>query len=350
MVARRSKRFERLKLNHLAGSLGELAMKTSRPLIVVRTDEAAGPVCRVVEDMARNHWFDGKLIVEAREFGSEVVDRKLNSWDFQDGHAESANHLAWKLAERLLSESSLRVGIEVRTRLTASQVAIAAAEHNADSVFITRDAPATGWRSLGTPFESQVCRTVNAPVWCVDSKINSGPVVVAVNPEPSADDGIAFNRQLVRDAVALATSRVDRPDVHLVAAWSLSGIAPSEWRRGDVATSGLIMRVKTDCHLYLTELAAMVEEAGLNARLHSVEGLPAVAITRTVKEIQPSVLLIGNRRRSGVQHALRPNVAEAVLKRVSCSLLSVVRRERDNVRVHRPVEDRTERPSVSVAS
>jgi len=325
-------------------------MKTSRPLIVVHPDEAAGPVCRVVEEMAGDRWFDGKLIVKAREVRSEVVERKLNSRDWGDGHVESENHVAWKLAERLLSQSSLRVGVEVRASLTASQIAIAAAAHNADAVFIARDARATGWWGLGTPFESQVCRAVNASVWCVDPSVDSGHIAVAVNPEPPTDDGLAFNRQLVRDAVALAASREERPDVHLVAAWSLLGDAPTEWHRRDVATSELRRREKINCHMYLADLAAVVEEAGLNARLHSVEGVPAVAITRTVEKIQPAVLMIGNRRRSGVQHALRPNVAEAVLKRVSCSILSVVRREEDNVRVHRLVEDRTAGQSVSVAS
>ena len=92
--------------------------------------------------MAKDRWFDGKLIVKAREVRREVVERKLNSRDW--GHVESENHVAWKLADRLLSQSSLRVGVEVRTRLTASQIATAAA-HNADAVFIARDARATGW-------------------------------------------------------------------------------------------------------------------------------------------------------------------------------------------------------------
>ena len=89
-------------------------------------------------------------------------------------------------------------------------------------------------------------------------------------------------------------------------------------------------------------------------RLHLEAGAPAIVVSEVVQKVDPSILVIGNRQRSGVSRVLRRNTAETVLKRVSCSVFVVLPSEPDEQSILpsdlRLLADHLERPGVNAVA
>lgn len=298
-------------------------MKSSRPLLVLRPDGSINSLVTAVRCLNVSRRFRGRIIVEAEAVGSPALERKLHTWNCHDEHVAAAHRTAQRLIEQL-RDSSRKIAWEVRTRLTSDEVAQVAREHRADVVLISRVLSKSRLAGLVPPFEARVCRLAPCPVWCAGLRPLRSRVAVAVAPNATTEEARILNRQLVRQAAALATAAPGEPELHLIGAWNLFGLTPDWWRRSDPATAELIRRSGEAARKELASLASGVEQTGLSVHLHAVEGAAPVAISRILGEVDPSLLVIGNRQRTGVHHALHVNTVEPVLKRATCSVFSLV--------------------------
>lgn len=328
-------------------------MKTSRPLLVLRPD---CPIDTLVAALSRtrvSRRFSGRVVVEAEATGSPVLERKLDSWNCHDQRVASAHRTAQQLRERLL-EYSRSIDCEVRTRLTADEVAQVARDHQADTVLISRTLPKSRLAGLVAPFEARVCRLAPCPVWCAGVRPLSSRVAVAVDPNATTEEVRMLNVQLLRQAAALARSAGREPELHLIGAWDLFGLTPDWWRRSDPATTELIRRSSEAARKELAALASTIRRTDLAMHIHAVEGAAPVAISKVLGEVDPSLLVIGNNQRTGVRHAFHVNTVESVLKQATCSVFSVVTSESEQWNVTptdvRQTGDRAEQSNVNAVA
>ncbi|NQV23572.1 MAG: universal stress protein [Rhodopirellula sp.] len=328
-------------------------MKTKRPLLVLRPDGTIDALCAALRRLTVDRRVNGRVIIESLAGGNLALERKLDSWNCHDEPMASAHRAAQRLAERLM-DYTLRIGIEIRTRLTPDDVAQAAQEHCADLVLVSRSVPKTRFSGLVPSVESRLCRLVRAPVWCAGNRPLSERIAVAIDPDATSAEAKAFNVQLVMEAVRLAQQERSPAEIHIIGAWRLFGIAPGWWRRRDRATAEQVARTRRNTEQQLDDLSTLAGRSGGKAKLHVKEGASAVAISRVVQKVDPSILVIGNRQRSGVSRVLHPNTAEAVLKRVSCSVFVVLRSEPDEQSTlpsdSRQSVDHVERPGVNAVA
>jgi nucleotide-binding universal stress UspA family protein len=73
----------------------------------------------------------------------------------------------------------------------------------------------------------------------------------------------------------------------------------------------------------LTERAARVTAAGLRCTTKIIEGGAVAEITRRGCEIGADLIVVGTHGRTGLVHALLGSVAEKVVRRASCPVLTV---------------------------
>jgi nucleotide-binding universal stress UspA family protein len=75
--------------------------------------------------------------------------------------------------------------------------------------------------------------------------------------------------------------------------------------------------------LALAERANRVRAAGLVCETHVLEGRPATEIVNRANETGPDLIAIGTHGRTGVAHVILGSVAERVVQRASCPVLTV---------------------------
>jgi universal stress protein E len=303
-------------------------MKTKRPLLVLRPDGSIDSLCAALRRLTVDRRVRGHVLIESLSGGSLTLEHKLDSWNFHDEPMTSAHHAAQRLAERLM-DYSLRIGIEIRTRLTADDVAQVAKKHSADLVLVSRSVPKTRFSRLLPSVESRLSRLVPAPVWCVGIRPVNERIAVAIDPEATSAEATAFNVQLVREAIRLAQQERSRAEIHLIGASRRFGIGPVWWRRLNHATAEYVASNSRSAEQTLEDLFKLAGTSCCKVKLHVQQETPAVAISQVVQKVDPSILVIGNRQRSGVSRALHRNTAEAVLERVSCSVFVVLPSEPD---------------------
>jgi nucleotide-binding universal stress UspA family protein len=73
----------------------------------------------------------------------------------------------------------------------------------------------------------------------------------------------------------------------------------------------------------LDQLAEPVRAAQVPVRTHSSIGLPADEIVRYAREAGADLIVMGTHGRSGWRHALLGSVAEKVVRRARCPVLTV---------------------------
>jgi nucleotide-binding universal stress UspA family protein len=81
----------------------------------------------------------------------------------------------------------------------------------------------------------------------------------------------------------------------------------------------------------LREVAEAAGKAGVAVETRSVTGIPSEDIVRAGKELSAGLIIMGTHGRSGVSHLLLGSVAEKVVRRSPCPVLTVRQDEHDFV-------------------
>jgi universal stress protein A len=73
----------------------------------------------------------------------------------------------------------------------------------------------------------------------------------------------------------------------------------------------------------LANRAARAREQGIACRTLVLEGNPSVEVTRRAREIEPELVVVGTHGRTGLSHVLLGSVAERIVQRSICPVLTV---------------------------
>jgi nucleotide-binding universal stress UspA family protein len=81
--------------------------------------------------------------------------------------------------------------------------------------------------------------------------------------------------------------------------------------------------VKSEAEQSLGRYADEVRAAGLSCELLVREGYPATVIEDVAREVSADLIVIGTRGRTGLKHLLLGSIAERVVQKAPCAVLTV---------------------------
>lgn len=172
---------------------------------------------------------------------------------------------------------------------------------------------------------TRLMRKCPCPVWVLKSgrRRNYARVLAAVDPAPSDADHTSMNLKIVELASSLA--RLEGSLLHLVHAWTPE--TQRIWRLGSRLNDSEVAeidRAGRDAHSNcFDELIARVPTEDLRMQRHLLKGDAGDLIPRLASRLGIDVIVMGTVCRIGVPGLLIGNTAEKVLRRVSCSVLTV---------------------------
>lgn len=88
-------------------------------------------------------------------------------------------------------------------------------------------------------------------------------------------------------------------------------------------------QVKTEAEKTLNEHAARIREQGVEVDVLVVEGYPATAIEEAAQARDADLIVIGTHGHTGLKHLLLGSVAERVVQKAPCPVLTVKTPETD---------------------
>jgi len=252
-------------------------------------------------------WADAATI--ARTFGSEViVVHAVGPEAGTEAHDEAVAGARRAFSE--LSARARRDGVDVaadlvlRSGAPAAAIGDAARELHPDLIVAGAGPRGRLARLLGSTAE-RLMRTAAVPVWLARPGRPGrevGEVVAAVDCSEPAQEALATAAFLARTFVARlrlltvvpipASDRLDREALE----------AEEE---------------------HLARCCARVDLHGLDADTVVRFGDPLEEILRALSDMEPDLLIVGTAARTGLARLWHANTAEAVLRQVSCSVLTV---------------------------
>ena len=222
-----------------------------------------------------------------------------------------------------MERSAAEVGLQITTRHTlgvpSQEVTAAAVEYGSDLIILgTHGRTGLEHILLGSTAE-RVVRTAPCPVWCIRGPRRGGATSEPIReirhilvPMDFSDCALAA----LDAAVELATSlNASVTLVHIVepVGYGLDFTLSH-------ASQGATLREPIERRL--RELAATPSGGRAIDRLIR-SGLPADAILATARTVQADLIVMGTHGRRGISHLVSGSVAEAVLRKSECPVLTV---------------------------
>jgi nucleotide-binding universal stress UspA family protein len=240
------------------------------------------------------------------------------------------------LAAEIMDEGLVISRLVLKGRLD-SLVPQLVREDGYDLVILT--AEDAGDRRLSSG-ERHVVRDCSCPVYLIRPGQETWPtrrVLAAVDPAPMPDtvEGLRADRdgdepsrrrlnQRILETAAAMTARSEG-ELHVVHAWHVPG---ETLLRGE----SLVPKKEMDDYVEGMEQAArrglddLLESTNLGvegAQVHFLKGDPAEVIVRVARANQVDLIVMGTVGRTGIHGLLIGNTAEATLRRVECSVLTL---------------------------
>ncbi len=129
-----------------------------------------------------------------------------------------------------------------------------------------------------------------------------------------------------RSAFATALEMAQRDRARLVL---LHVLVPPSPFLGDALPPSYVeldTRARRDAERRLAAAGAGAKKAGVRVEAQLIEGIPAEEIIRVARRRRPDLIVIGTHGRTGLGRVFMGSVAERVLQRASCPVLTVRRR------------------------
>lgn len=189
-------------------------------------------------------------------------------------------------------------------------------------------------RSRARPFladpDIQLLRKCACPVWVLNtqSEGRSRRILAAVDPDPEDETRNRLNWEILTMATLLA--RQDKAWLDVLNAWRLpeeSALRHGIGRISAAEVDALVADTQRQSEWRLNGLAGSFAGRCDRMRVLHVKGLPSDVILDHVETDGIDTVVIGTMARDGVAGFLVGNTAEAILKRVGCSVLTVKPRD-----------------------
>jgi len=237
-------------------------------------------------------------------------------------HRKTAALLHLGRLARLASEA----GVRVETRLALGNPAdhiLAACLQAPPDVLVVGTNGRTGWDrlQLGRSAETLIRRSPSPVLtvrWMIPGDPGHNPRRLSIRHLLVATDFSAAARAALRSARELALRL--SADVTLVHA--APAVAPHTLGRGVDEASGRSPARARTASARLNRLVAALAAEGIVARASCVQGEPVEAILREAARCQADVIVAGTGRRS-LSRALLGSVAEELVRRAACPVLTV---------------------------
>jgi nucleotide-binding universal stress UspA family protein len=218
-------------------------------------------------------------------------------------------------------------GVPVTTRVLRGRVATEIAREvlRGEHDLLVKAVETGGDGGLGETTR-HLLRECPCPVWLVRPGTGGAVrrVLAAVNPVPDDARHESLNARVLDLAAAVAEAA--GAELHVAHAWHLPGEemlrSRSEWvsrEQVDAYLQDMEGEVRRSLDTLLERFPPRLDPA----RVHLVKGDPAEALEAFTAAHGIDVIVIGTVARAGVPGLVIGNTAEAVLRRVNCSVLTV---------------------------
>ena len=253
------------------------------------------------------------------------------------------------LVERLLVEDRKRqlddivksvtdAPVDVATRVFVgdpTEAIIQAVQNEGYDLVLKTPSPAHGLRQqLFGSIDMRLMRACPCSVCIVHPRPigASGRAVAAVDCDRGDETKASLN-QAILDGMGFAFFKDSlMKELHIVHAWSLYGETLLASGRGKMPPDrfqAALKREEAERKEWLDGLVARYRDtldaetaASFNPKLSLLHGNPNVVIPQLVKELSADILGMGTASRRGIRGMLLGNTAEAILTRVSCSVVT----------------------------
>lgn len=245
--------------------------------------------------------------------------------DLQDMALQDLRSRLERLVEPV-RQKGLRLVVEVLCGKPFLEVIRAVLRHQHDLVMMTAEGKGGLRDLLFGSTSSHLMRKCPCPVWV----LKPGPhkrflrILAAVDPDPIDEVRNAVNTQIMELASSLA--RVEGTELHVVHAWSVFGEeALRHWHKHLAAADVDRIHGETEAmhERLLRKLLTRHKLTGVRHKIHLVEGEAALVIPKYAAKRGVDLIVMGTLARRGIEGLLIGNTAEAVLRRVNCSVLTV---------------------------
>ena len=248
----------------------------------------------------------------------------LNAGAAQRIIAERQEHL-----ERLIV-SIRHEGVEVRGEVLSGTpflvIIQAVLREQYDLVIMTAEVQAFFKEMFFGSTSMHLMRKCPCPVWITDpaqKSDNYKRILAAVDTYTSNETNDALNTLAMDLSTSLA--RTDRSELHIVHAWEMNR-RDGETSRSEITQDimdRLIQRNLEAHQLGVDKLLSKYDLKDLKYQVHMPQGQARSVIPQLAAEIQADLLVMGTVSRTGVAGFFIGNSAEAVLRQVDCSVLTL---------------------------
>jgi universal stress protein E len=282
------------------------ATETSHPALeaAVQLARHCGAELEIVDVLPELPW-------ESRRWAAGTIERDLVAF--------RKEHLAAIAAE--VAASGVRVG-ENLLRGRAAQVLVETVLSGGHDLLVRAHARSADVQSVarfGT-VDMQLLRTCPCPVWLVSSRSTHVPlrVLLAVDANPEEQP---LNEHIAE--VALAVTGSVSPELTVLQAWDAFGEQVLRSRARPEEVDAYVANARAAAAAGLDAFLAAVGPPLAKAKRELVRGRPQDAIQAAVERLSIDLVVLGTVGRSGLSGLLMGNTVEAILQRVTCSVLAV---------------------------
>ncbi len=247
-------------------------------------------------------------------------------------HEQAAKRIVAERREHLerLIVSIRHQGVEVSavvlngTSFLAIIQAVCREKH--DLVIITAEAQANFKKMLFGSTSMHLMRKCPCPVWVTDpdqQSVNYSRILAAVDTYTSGETNDALNTLIMDLATSLA--RTEQSELHVAHAWKMNR-RDDETSRSEITQDILDRLIQRNLKAHQRGVDALIgryELEDLRYRVHMIQGQARSVIPQLAAEIQADLLVMGTVSRTGIAGFFIGNSAEAVLRQVDCSVLTV---------------------------
>lgn len=173
---------------------------------------------------------------------------------------------------------------------------------------------------------TQLVRACPTPVWVMcPSRAQKLRVLALVDPDPSDQVRDSLNDSVLE--LATSVTRWDDGELHVAHAWQLYGESlmrsPLFSAIPSAEIDKMLHEVGEESATRLENLAERHGIAELGGQTHLVKGAPADVLPELAERLEINLIVMGTVARRGLSGLIMGNTAEAMMRAVRCSILTV---------------------------